>query len=207
MPRATVFKVLLVCIVLASAGALSASAGASPHQEDAAVPIVQISEFAHGYLHGYEAGYHAGDEDFQIGHVRESRNLREIKETFAKDSRPLFRQGYQQGFAAGYEDSVSGRDFRVVNALREIARGQEQSEPASFDLGLANGYAAGRTRGMEDQSADTDFDTASGPCPVTATTEGTRTYCEGYARAYSLGYRDGYLAQPQPSATQVASSK
>lgn len=206
MFRFAVSKGVLV-VALALVGATFVFAGTDPHLQDQAAPIALKSAFAHGYLHGYDAGYHIGDQDFQVGHVREVKEIREAKSPSVKDSRPTFRAGYEEGFLAGYQDSISGRDFRALNALHLIAQGSEEPVDASFDLGLEQGYAAGRSRGMEDQVSDADFDAISTSCPVSRAGGPARSYCEAYARAYTLGYRDGYLATPEEAATQVAARK
>ncbi len=207
MSRSRLFKGVLVITALALAGGSFAFAGTDSHLQDQAAPIVLKSAFAHGYLHGYDVGYHIGDQDFQVGHVREAKDIREAKSPSVKDSRPTFRAGYEEGFLAGYDDSVSGRDFQGVSALRWVAQGNEVAMDASFDLGMEQGYAAGHSRGMEDQVSDADFDAIATSCPVTQTGGPARSYCEAYARAYTLGYRDGYLAERQEAATQVAARK
>ncbi len=175
--------------------------------------LIQHSAFAHGYLHGYEAGFHAGDGDFHIAHVRTTRELREIDHPSGYRSefgpRESYRGGFRQGFQVGYQDSVSGRDFRGFENLTTLSPAHA-SQPKEFDRGFEDGYKTGQRWGIDDLDADSDFDPDKGVCPAKPDAQGnlpesSQAYCAGYLSAYRVGYTDGYLlASPVGGAAVVA---
>ncbi len=194
--------------------ALGASAlGADDCAAGPAAELVRRSTFTHGYLHGYEAGFHAGDVDFHAARVRTPRQLREIDRPVGYQpefgSRESFRSGFHEGFLAGYEDSIAGRDFRGFQIVAAFAN-SDPAFPKDFDLGVVEGYKTGQRVGIEDLEADADFNPEQAACPAKPDRDGRRpayadAYCSGYVSAYRLGYRDGFLrATPAPAATVVA---
>lgn len=175
--------------------------------------LIRHSAFAHGYLHGYEAGFHAGDADFHVARMRSRRELREIGRPAGYlpefGSRESFRGGFREGFVAGYEDSLTGRDFRGFQILASFAE-SDAARPKDFDRGFEDGYQAGHRLGAGDLDADDDFDPDKATCPAKPANDGrlpesSQAYCSGYLSAYRQGYTDGYLlASPSGDAAVVA---
>lgn len=210
MSRATGYVAVIgLLLALGVGSALAADdCGAGP-----AADLVRRSTFAHGYLHGYEAGFHAGDADFHAVRMRTPRQLREINRPVGYQPefgpRESFRSGFHEGFLAGYEDSIAGRDFRGFQIAADFAD-SDPSFPKDFDLGVAEGYREGERLGSEDLQADSDFDPEQAACPAKPDRDGplpaySEAYCSGYVSGYRLGYRDGFLrSTPAPATTVVA---
>ena len=175
--------------------------------------LVHQSAFAHGYLHGYEAGFHAADGDLHLARVRSLRERREIARPSGYSSefgaRDSFRGGFHEGFLAGYDDSIQGRDFRAFELLA-VSPEALAGRPQDFDHGFEDGYKAGQKLGAGDLEADGDFDPQRAVCPARRDQDGSlpassEAYCSGYLRAYHLGYTDGYvLASPAGPAVVAA---
>lgn len=163
--------------------------------------LVHTSAFAHGYLHGYEAGFHTGDMDFHIAQARDPREMRELERLAGYQpsfgSRTSFNAGFRRGLFAGYQDGVSGRDFRAFQWLSASIT-EDASRPADFDQGFQEGYKAGENSGAGDLDHDRDFDPGAGVCPARTDPNGrlpasSQAYCAGYLSAYRVGYTDGFL--------------
>lgn len=176
------------------AGALPASARDDYHlAADPARRVYQLSPFAHGYVHGYEDGFYLGDEDLHMArvprslqHSKESRRARGYESRFGdKDS---YREGYRQGMLVGYQDAISGGEFRAITEIRRLAAmlSEAPAEPlssssASFDRGFLEGYQAARSRSGDECSRDNN-----GRPPA---------YCSGYRTGFRLGEADGGVLQ------------
>lgn len=215
MSRATGYLGWMV--LLLGLCALPAAGGSDECAAGPAGALVRQSVFAHGYLHGYEAGFQAGDLDFHSGQVRNPRDRREIdrlsgyQPTFG--SRSSFTAGFRHGFLAGYEDSMSGRDFRGFKILGDAAGpADDDPRPADFDQGFRDGYNAGDSAGTADLQADSDFDPAQGLCPAKAAHDGSlppssQAYCAGYVDAYRVGYTDGFVMAPPSDRGAVVAAR
>lgn len=209
MSRATGYRILL--LVVLSAAPLCC--GTDDCVAGSAAELVHRSAFAHGYLHGYEAGFHAGDADFHLARVRSLRERHEIDRPAGYQPefgpRKSFRGGFREGFLAGYEDSIAGRDFRGFEIVAALAV-SEAARPKDFDHGFEDGYRAGQKRGSADLDADSDFDPEKAACPAQPAGDGrlpesSQAYCAGYLSAFRRGYTDGYLlASPGGGAAMVA---
>ncbi len=187
------------------------------HLAGPAGELFLVSPFAHGYIHGYEDGFHSGNIDYQEGvQARRLKDFREYRLASAGYERDFgdldaFRGGYRAGFDAGYMDGISGRVFRGLAAVRVAAKAlpgdavASIAENASFDRGFEDGYSVGLKSGRHAEATDAEFDASSRMCVAGSpeTPAHSRTYCEGFVRAYSLGYRDGYLS-PTSQSTRVA---
>lgn len=188
-------------MLLLVASALPASGAGDDCAAGPAGAVITRSSFAHGYLHGYEAGFHTGDLDFHLARHRNPRDLREAENVvgYRRDfgARASFSAGFRRGFLAGYEDSVSGRDFRAFTLLAGVSAA-DLLRPADFDQGFQDGYKAGDGVGRADLDADSDFDPSRVTCPAKPAGDGrlppsSQGYCAGYVRAYRLGYTDGFV--------------
>lgn len=206
MSRATGYFAILGLLVIL--GAASSARGADDCAAGPAREAIAHSTFAHGYLHGYQAGFQAGDADFHVARARSARELREIDRPVGYrpefGPRELFRNGFREGFLAGYQDSFVGRDFRAFKILAD-ATAEGIAVPKYYDLGFADGYKAGHKSGGSDLDADLDFDPGKGVCPAEPASDGrlteyTASYCAGYVNAYRVGYSDGYLVAPSDGA-------
>ncbi|HZU22530.1 MAG TPA: hypothetical protein VE998_06825, partial [Terriglobales bacterium] len=139
-----------VFALVAALPAQPAEPASDQHLSDPAAALYQRSPFAHGYIHGYEEGFHVGDQDLQFGRLTRG----DRRKTSAGHPRPAlrgesasFREGYDQGFTAGYRDSVAGREFRAIAALRQAAaalgEGARAQDDGGFDAAFMTGYFAG----------------------------------------------------------------
>ena len=169
------------------------------------------SSFAHGYIHGYEEGFHAGDLDVQLGRdARDPASLAAFKklDCYQKEFGPRdpFKAGFEDGFRAGYSDAVRLRPFSAVANLKQSAQGltEAKKELVPFDDGFREGYKAGRQQGASDGRDAAANNPIVPPCLGLPD-----EYCEGFHRAFVLGYADGYANQaPEKSkAVQVASGQ
>ena len=156
------------------------------------------SAFAHGYVHGYGEGFHGGDLDLQLG--REPRNpasLPAFKRWAAQagkgpGSRNAFRSGYEDGFRAGYSDATRLQSYRAFEALKDAAEGLSTAtkKDSEFDKGFGEGYRHGRLQGASDGRDSAAFDPITPPCLGLP-----EDYCDGFARAFKIGYGDGFRNQ------------
>jgi len=180
-----------------------------PYQEDSfASALDTTSVFLHGYVHGYEAGFHNADIDIQMAHgFRDVSTMPEYKKVVdcpvnSGDKR-VFERGFRQGFRVGYIDGMSGRSFRAVRSLRLAVAGLStkswsRSRRDSFESGIQEGYYAGESEGLHDGRTSSAFRPMEPGC--TALDENVPAakdadYCDGFRRAYSIGYSDGYTNQ------------
>ncbi len=196
---------------------VGARAGEDRDLSGPAASLLKSSAFAHGYLHGYEAGFHIGDFDFHVDHIRDDKDLSELNNASGYrasfGSRERFRSGYREGFRAGYADSTGMRDFRAYAMLEQLSPATTVAQPKVFDEGFQDGYLAGRSRGTADLEADGDFDAVAASCPAEAANHAKHadlsdSYCDGYRRAFRIGYTDSYLTpERQPASEEVASGK
>ena len=146
-------------------------------------------------MHGYEEGFHSGDLDVQLGRSpRDPSSLDPYRHPTAEyhpqfGPKPSFKDGFHDGFLAGYSDAVHMQPFRAVKSLREAASGlaSDVKEPREFDKGFREGYEHGRLQGAGDARDSAAMDPISPPCLGLPT-----AYCDGYARAFNMGYIDGY---------------
>jgi hypothetical protein len=180
---------------------LLALAGESDAHErgDLASPLYEQSVFAHGYIHGYEAGFHLADDDYQMG--RPARDLREVDAFKQADggyrsqfgSKDDFKQGFREGFVAGYEDSFHNRPFRAVSAARLAAEGmQPDAHPdKDFDAGFIDGYHAAAVSG----TAQSCISQKGRP-----ESQVTLQYCDGFGRGYQFGLQAPSIDNQQQSA-------
>jgi hypothetical protein len=190
-------------------------AGDEPHLGGPIGDFLAHCPFAHGYLHGYEEGFHIGDSDFHLGRERDGRAVLQQKAndgyraTFG--DRSSFRFGFRQGVVAGYNDSISGREFRAYEALQAYSPTAESLKFSDLDRGVGDGYMRGYSNGMRSLASDEDFDADPAPCPSRSAGDGSlppssRAYCDGFAKAYAIGYRDAYLSREERG-TQVAARR
>lgn len=103
------------------------------------------------------------------------------------------------------------RPFRAVTSLKEAAQGLAdiprvgKKDLVAFDDGFREGYQAGRRQGASD-GRDAAAENAIAPPCLGLPDE----YCEGFHRAFFIGYADGYgnQAPTKPKqAVQVAAGQ
>jgi len=177
---------------------------ADPH----AARLYSQSVFMHGYIHGYEEGFHNADVDIQMAHgFRDVSTLDAYKKVAGYRSsfgdKQIFEAGYRHGFRVGYTDCISGRNFRAIQLLRAAALGLSLTSlsPAarlSFDLGVQEGYIAGENEGLHDGRASLGSrNMVPGCTPLDQNHNQSRdaNYCNGFRRAFLVGYSDGYTNQ------------
>lgn len=179
--------------------------------------IAQRSVFAHGYLHGYEEGFHQGDLDLQMAHTY--RNMDHAKEADKSTGyrrefgeRSYYDQGYRQGYRVGYGDGVSDRNFRAIDGVQRLVDSAAQpvsgeiAQPGKpsreFDSGFAAGYFAGQQQGLADARGSRPSTPSEPTCPMD--TMHKAEYCGAYAKAYGMGYADGYVNQAHTAVVQAA---
>jgi flagellar biosynthesis/type III secretory pathway protein FliH len=190
--RFSVAGLLLVCttLLLAQERHLGKSPGAD---------LFTRSSFAHGYMHGYEEGFHGGDLDVQLGRdPRDPASLATYKkiDCYQKDFGPRepFKVGFEDGFRAGYSDAVRLRPFSAVASLKEAAQGLSEAKTkkdlVAFDDGFREGYKRGRHQGASDGRDAAENNPIVPPCLGLPD-----EYCEGFHRAFVVGYADGYSNQ------------
>ncbi len=186
-----------------------------PHLGGALGDFFAHCPFAHGYVHGYEEGFHIGDADFHLGRERADRAVLQARRnngyrtTFGNHD--SYRFGYREGLLAGYNDSITGREFRAYEELRTSRPAAQSMTFSELDRGFGIGYSLGHLAGSRSLDSDGDFDAEPAPCPAHAAADGTlppqsAAYCDGFAKAYVMGYRDAYLTRDE-QATQVAAKK
>ena len=163
-------------------------------------PIAHHSTFVHGYLHGYEEGFHQGDFDLQMGRVgRGDYGEKCSTKGYHKEFGPkaMYASGFQQGFAVGYADAATGRNFRavqnVVGATAAATVIPGKSDGAGFDRGMMSGYIAGQHQGLDDARRELQAQ-PSPACPVRNGTS-EPVFCAAYAQGFQMGYSDGFANQ------------
>lgn len=156
------------------------------------------SAFAHGYIHGYEEGFHGGDLDLQLG--RDPRNpaslpaYKKWSAAYGKShgSREYFHAGFKDGFLAGYSDAVRLQPYRAFEGLKIASEGLSAGagKGEEFDHGFTEGYRHGRLQGASDGRDGAAFNPINPPCLGLPA-----EYCDGFARAFAIGYGDGFRNQ------------
>lgn len=178
-------------------------------KEDSFVATMySVSVFLHGYAHGYEEGFHNADVDIHMAHgFRDVSTLNDFKKVADCPSntgeKKAFERGYRQGFRVGYVDGMSGRSFRAVQSIRLALDGLSASDWSarrheSFENGIEQGYFAGETEGLHDGRTAAAFRLLEPGCtalgqssPATKDAD----FCDGFQRAFAIGYSDGYTNQ------------
>lgn len=200
--RIAVFALASTLGFAASAAETDAHLSTSPARE-----LFLRSALAHGYMHGYEAGFHIGDLDLHLG--RGSRPIDKIPEATAKKAHyerefgneSEFRLGYERGFAAGYGDAVSDRDFLAEGVARSLADGVNQI-PNSATATFSNGFTRGFTAAYQQTGATSQtMAQASESCrKQSGFVSDLDTFCSGYARGYTFAVR----GPAAPSSGEIA---
>lgn len=173
------------------------------------------SAFAHGYIHGYESGFHSGDLDLQLGRdARDPSSIATFKHSGVEfhnsfGSKHSFKRGFENGFRAGYSDAIHGLSFAGVKMCRKAADGLTRpagTAGALFDSGFRDGYEHGRKQGGEDGRSAVVSNAIEPPCLGL-----DPRYCDGYARAFQIGYDDAYqnqrLNHPQARKLEAAAGR
>jgi hypothetical protein len=204
-----VIRVLCFSLLLIFTSLGFARGAEQPYQEDSfASALDATSVFLHGYVHGYEAGFHNADIDIQMAHgFRDVTTMPEYKKVadcpVNDGDKRVFERGFRQGFRVGYIDGMSGRSFRAVGSLRLAVAGLSteswsRNRRDSFESGIQEGYYAGESEGLHDGRTLSAFRPMEPGCtaldqnvPVAKDAD----YCDGFRRAYSIGYSDGYTNQ------------
>lgn len=200
---------LALLLILGSSGfARDANKGQAYSEDSLASALNSHSVFLHGYVHGYEEGFHNADIDIQMAHgfrdVSTMSQYKKVAECPAKAAdKAVFERGFRQGFRVGYVDGMSGRSFRAVSSLRLAVAGLStadwnQRRRASFELGIQQGYYAGQSEGLHDGRTASAFRLMEPGCTAldqNASAAKDADYCDGFRRAFSIGYSDGYTNQ------------
>lgn len=177
---------------------------ADPH----AAVLYSASIFLHGYIHGYEQGFHNADVDIHMAHgFRDVNTMSDYKKVVGYrpsfGEKGAFERGFRQGFRVGYTDGMSGRSLRAVGMLRLAASGfspnsLDPRKSASFELGVEEGYQNGQSAGLHDGRTAASFRNPIPGCTAldaNAPAAKDAAYCDGFRRAFSIGYSDGYTNQ------------
>lgn len=177
--------------------------------EPGSATIYSRSAFAHGYRHGYEEGYHFGNLDINMGRPVRTKKTRFQGMTSGYSSefgsKKLFEAGFHAGAAAGYGDGYTGRVFRAVDSLRNIAAALDYASGESangfFDQGLAAGYRDGFEPNNAWITSAMPLDFRAVDCSEVATEKpkdpfAEGSYCEGYRRGFVLGRADALAITP-----------
>lgn len=174
--------------------------------------LYQNSAFAHGYRHGYDQGFHLGDVGIHMGRTARvvskfkqyQQGIREYSVMFG--SRQLFQEGYQAGFRSGYNDAMSGLEFRASESISGVATGLNAiSSPirrSYFDEGVACGFKSSQL-----SEAPVDRVTAAYVeqyCRKTASGLQPLEYCSGFSRGYMLGIADAPARTIKIAGTQTS---
>jgi hypothetical protein len=175
------------------------------------------SAFAHGYMHGYEEGFHRGDLDLQMTRpfqpVKRHAKYRKICGYRAEfGDRVSFESGYRKGYAVGYTDAFSGREFRAVQLVREgnaaTSAGAVPVPDELLDRAFVAGYYNGQKSGLHDGRAATAVTVLNSIDCASALGKSVKPngdYCAAYQGGYRLGYSDGYTNQH--AAAEVVAQK
>jgi hypothetical protein len=185
--------------------------------------LYAISAFAHGHRHGYEEGFRAADLEIHVGRLQRTLRDKDIPKFDYRDEygdRTRFKQGFIQGFRAGYSDSFFNRSFRLVEWADEIppfswmsdlpqAAGTNTIDPkmrASFDTGVQQGYQAAVQTAAPAAEAPQLAKQAEKACreqPI-ARDEG---FCDGYTQGFLLGAERPDPALRNPAGLAQKSSR
>jgi len=166
------------------------------------------SAFAHGYRHGYDDGFHDGDFAFQMGRdfasVSLPKDYRQLGRAYRSEfgRKESFDQGYRAGFRSGYDDAITGGEYRVHERMNAAAAGLgtvilPPSRRAYFDAGIASGYRSAQTSDAPSQGMTAEY--LEQYCRKTASGMYALEYCSGFSRGYLLG-----TVNPAASSTQNA---
>lgn len=196
-----------IILFLTACTALPATSQESHFAEAGSGVVLTRSAFAHGYRHGYEEGYHLGNIDVNMGRLaRKKRDqFHGLNQGYSSQFGPKksFETGFEAGVRAGYSDGFTGRSFRAIGTMRQLARALEPPSPADassvyFDQGLASGYSDGFQRAANSLPLDPPLDAVAVACvafrplkPQDVGAEGS--YCEGYRRGYVMGHNDALV--------------
>ena len=193
------------CFLLLLCVALPAASQENHRSEPVTGVLFTRSTFAHGYRHGYEEGYHQGNIDINMARPARTKltELRGVTLGYQPDFGPRnsFLYGFQFGLMAGYNDGFSGKGFRAVSSLREVAAELDTSLPAlktpsaNFDRGLIIGYEEGY--GKKQVKPESTLLRLSGSLgclahadPKSKNTAESADLCDGYRRGLMLGRTD-----------------
>src|SRR5215468_6318604 len=184
--------------------------------EGGAGALFARSAFAHGYRHGYEEGYHSGNLDINMGRAARSKKalLHGLKYGYSPGYGPRrsFESGFEAGLVAGYSDGFTGRVFRVIDSVREIAV-PPPSEAAgiAFDQGLATGYREGFVNEGSPAASALPLDFHSIGCgqfplPVAHDQDlaAQGSYCDGYRRGFILGHVDAQVLEAERTTLEAS---
>lgn len=168
------------------------------------------SAFAHGYRHGYEQGFHVGDLDIHMG--RDARLATKSKEysqagreyRLSFGNKQLFQQGYDAGFRGGYNDAISGAEFRASERWKTASAPFIEVLPttrrAHFDEGVAAGYRTSQTENAPVSNMTAEY--VERHCREISHDLYSLEYCSGFGRGYMLGISGSSSDSPK-----LASSK
>ncbi len=203
-------RIVCLCLLLSVCGVgFARDAKDRKYVEDSfAVTLYSSSVFLHGYVHGYEEGFHNADVDIQMAHgFRDVGTMTEYKKVgdcpANSGDKSVYERGFRQGFRVGYVDGMSGRSFRAVRSLRIAMAGVSTDEwnqrrRESFEMGIQEGYYAGQSEGLHDGRTSAAFRQMDPGCTAldqNAPAAKDPAYCDGFRRAFSIGYSDGYTNQ------------
>lgn len=170
----------------------------------------------HGLEHGYRDGLHEGakDRDHRDKHHADAKDADKGYEKYMGD-KARYKDGYNEGFRAGYDDGFYGRPSRLgqvfgPNDDRYRIRGESDgyddiyanrrwaANDVATDIGRRDGLAAGIDdfrRGHRSSPEDArDYRNADhGYRPNYGDQD---TYRRLYRDAFVQGYRDGYNRMP-----------
>jgi hypothetical protein len=189
--------------------------------EGGAGALFARSAFAHGYRHGYEEGYHSGNLDINMGRAARSKKalLHGLRYGYSPGFGPRrsFESGFEAGLVAGYSDGYTGRVFRAIDSVREIASTLEVTSPpsdlagVSFDQGLAMGYREGFANGASPAASVFPLDFHSIGCgqfplPVARDQDlaAQGSYCDGYRRGFILGHADAEVLEAERTTLEAS---
>ena len=189
----------------------SAQPGIASERHLQATPVGSLcanSAFAHGFRHGYDDGFHDGDFAFQMGRdfasVSLPKDYRQSGRAYRSEfgGKESFDQGYKAGFRNGYDDAITGGEYRVRERMTAAADGLETvvlppSRSAHFDEGVASGYRRAQTSDAPSQRMTADY--LEQYCRKTASGMYALEYCSGFSRGYLLG-----MASPPAASTENA---
>jgi len=203
-------RILCLSLLLSACGiGFARDAKDRNYVEDSfAAALYTSSVFLHVYVHGYEEGFHNADIDIQMAHgFRDVSAMPEYKKVgdcpANVGDKSVFERGFRQGFRVGYVDGMSGRSFRAVRSLRIATAGLStgdwnQRRRESFEMGVQEGYYAGKSEGLHDGRTAAGFRRMDPGCTAldqNAPAAKDAAYCDGFRRAFSIGYSDGYTNQ------------
>ena len=210
MIRPFLNRILCLSLLLSACGiGFARDAKDRNYVEDSfAAALYTSSVFLHGYVHGYEEGFHNADIDIQMAHgFRDVSAMPEYKKVgdcpANVGDKSVYERGFRQGFRVGYVDGMSGRSFRAVRSLRIATAGLStgdwnQRRRESFEMGVQEGYYAGQSEGLHDGRTAAGFRRMDPGCTAldeNAPAAKDAAYCDGFRRAFSIGYSDGYTNQ------------